>query len=88
MSVVFHPLILLHNKSGSRFNSGSIVVVIYDAVNGAQVFKNDKRDKLHMFDSGLTRGCEVIRFVFFPRTDSAQRGFGGMKYILLLNNKQ
>lgn len=51
MSVTFHPLVLLHNKSDSRFNLGSIVVVIYDAVNGEQVFKNDKRDKLHMFDS-------------------------------------
>lgn len=32
------------------FDSGSTAVDIYDAVNGAQVFIKDNRDKLHMFD--------------------------------------
>lgn len=35
-TVVFHSL---HNKSDGGFDSGSTAVDIYDAVNGAPVFK-------------------------------------------------
>lgn len=75
MLVVFHPPVL-HNKSDSRFNSGSIAVDIYDVVNGAQILKKDNRDKLHTSNPDLTRGCEVTKFVFFLKIDSTHRGFG------------
>lgn len=84
--LVFHPLVL-HNKSESRFNLGSMVVDIYDAVKGEQSFKKKIREISYTRPTLITSRLWGL-FVFVLKIGSTHWGFGGKKKILLLNNKR
>lgn len=72
-SVVFHPL---HNKSDGEFDSGSTVVDIYDAVNGARLFKYDNGDKLHVFDLDWLKAARLFSLFSFPEQIPPSEVFG------------